>query len=142
MLLNDTQIAYGSNLLPTAPASATGDVVAAPGTVIAASGPVGPSFNAKGRGAMVYVNVTAVAGAGTIVAKLQAQDVASGLWVDIVGASNAVTSGVSVGTFIVHPDLTAAANTIVKMVMPDTYRVYATIGGTSVTCSIGVNYLA
>lgn len=77
-------------------------------------------------GIIVVIDATALAATPSVVFKLQGLARVSGKWFDIL-TSVAIT-GVSTTLLRVHPELTAAANTIAKDVIPETMRVVATAG--------------
>lgn len=96
--------------------------------------------NRQGRGLVVTIDVTAVSATPSVVFKIQAKDVASGKYRDVL-ESAAITA---VGTTVlrVHPSLTAAANTIAKDMPGATYRILATHGDAdSITYSVGAEEL-
>jgi len=100
--------------------------------------------NASGRGAMFYINVSAVSGTTpTLVAQLQVQDPVSLGWIDVGPAVTPTITGVGLTMLTVCPGISEAANSRVAQGLPRTFRFRWTIGGTtpSFTFSIGAQYL-
>jgi len=100
--------------------------------------------NYDAKGAIFLINTTAVSGEGaTMVAKIQIQDILSGVWVDMPGAStiNITSTGQTILT--VYPGLTPSSNTKIDSPLPRIYRVFYTITGTtpSFTYSTSVQYI-
>lgn len=78
--------------------------------------------NRSCRGLIVVVDVTVV-GTGSITFKVQGKD-ANGVYYDILVGAAIVTNSTNI--YRVLPDLTAAANSIAKDIMPRTFRVVVT----------------
>jgi hypothetical protein len=100
--------------------------------------------NASARGAIFFVNVTAVSGTiPTLAIKMQVQDSLSGLWFDVPGATLATITTAGIFMITISPGLTEAANTKVSFPLPRVYRWTWTIGGTtpSFTFGIGAGYV-
>ena len=90
-----------------------------------------------GVGLVLNIVVTAAASPSNVVT-IQGKDPSSGTYYTIL-ASAAIT-GTGTTTMRVHPDLTAAANTVAKDMMPAVWRVSVTAGnGNSATYSIGAS---
>ena len=88
------------------------------------------NFNA--RGAKILLNVGAVTGTSpTLVARVQISLDNGTTFVDMPGAVTA--SIVATGTYLltIYPGMTAAANSVVNDVLPRTWRLAYTIGGTT-----------
>ncbi len=103
---------------------------------------VADQINYNARGLDLIVDVTAVSGTTpTLTVALQGKDPASGKYYTIL-ASASITA---VGTTVLHvyPGLVAAANSAANAVLPRTWNVVATIGGTtpSFTFSIGASVI-
>jgi len=100
---------------------------------LTASGPSDTYTNRDGRGVKLVIKNTD-AGAGTsptLTTKVQYYNAAAG-WVDLAGAATTAVSADAAHTteLTIHPELTAAANDIVKEALPKVWRLYYTIGGT------------
>lgn len=93
----------------------------------------------QGKGVRLYVDVTAVAGTPTLDIKVQGLDQASGDYYDIPGAAFPQITAVVTDILTVYPGIAETANETVSDVLPKTWRVVATIGGTtpSFTFSLG-----
>ena len=102
---------------------------------------MGPATNIGGfAGAHVVIDVTARAGASAITAHVEAHDAASGKWYTIL--SSAAISSVSTVVLKIHPQFTAAANTVAKDGLPQNTRVRVAHGNAdSITYSVGVNFI-
>lgn len=93
--------------------------------------------NPDGQGVIVTVVITAASSPSNTVT-IQGKDPASGTYYTIL-ASSALT-GTGTTTLRVHPELTAAANTVAKDMLPAVWRVTVTAGnGNSATYSIGAS---
>lgn len=104
---------------------------------VKASGAIGASTNSTDltnrdcAGVMITLKTTAVSGTNpTLDVKVQELLPGAG-YVDITGATFAQVTGAGTQTLIIHPVLTAAANTIVKRPLGRTWRLVYTIGGTA-----------
>ena len=94
------------------------------------------------RGVNLVIDVTAVSGTTpTLVVALRGYDPTSGKYYTILASATISTVGTTV--LSVYPGLTAAANSVANAVLPRTWDVVATIGGTtpSFTMSIGASML-
>lgn len=81
----------------------------------------------EARGVIVRINLTSVGGGGgTLTCKIQGCDRASGLTYDILTSAALPQAASTVVVLKVHPDLTAAANTIVKDAMPAIWQLLMT----------------
>jgi hypothetical protein len=97
--------------------------------------------NNGARGLHVVVDVTAAADTPSIVPTIQAFDVASGKWYDLL-VGTAIT-GVSTNVFRLYPGITAAAGASVSDALPIVFRVKVTHADTdSITYSVGFSPLA
>lgn len=83
-----------------------------------------PFGSGGASGIFIVIDVTAIAATPSIVFKLQGLARVAGKWFDILTSVAIVATGTTV--LRVHPELTAAANTIVKDMVPETCRVVAT----------------
>lgn len=97
-------------------------------------------LNVNAAMAHIIVNVTAVSGtAPTLVIGIDGQDVASSVWYNLLTSASITATGTYV--FRVGPGFTPVANSAVNDMLPRTWRVTGTLGGTtpSFTMSIGYN---
>lgn len=109
-----------------------------------ASGDGSDLTNRNAKGAVVTLDVTAATGTTpTLDVKIVAKDALSGKYVDIPGASFSQKTGTGTDTLVVYPGVAETANRSVSDVLPRTWRVSWTIGGTtpSFTFSVGVSYV-
>lgn len=109
-----------------------------------ASGNSAAVTNHSARGAVFFINVSAVSGTTpTLAVRVQMQDPVGSGWVDIPGAVTASITGVSLVALAVYPGATVAANAAVSYPLPRNYRLAWTIGGTSpsFTFSVGAQYI-
>jgi hypothetical protein len=100
--------------------------------------------NASGRGALIFINVTAATGGSpTLVVRLQAQDPVGLGWVDIPGAVTASITTTGLTLLTVCPGIVEAANSRVSFPLPRTFRLAWVITGTtpSFTFSAGAQYI-
>lgn len=81
----------------------------------------------NGRGVVVYVNISAIAGGATVTVKLQEQDPQSLNWVDIAGATTLALAAVALTALRVYPGITVAANVAVNNVPGRTVRAVSTL---------------
>lgn len=83
------------------------------------------------KGGVFHIDVTAFSGTTpTIVFKLQSKD-HNGHYVDIPGAVTTSITGVAQKSITLYPGVTESANAKVSDVLPRTYRLAWTIGGTT-----------
>jgi hypothetical protein len=95
--------------------------------------------NPAARGVRVVLDMTTV-GTGSVTLEIDAKDVASGKYMVLLTGAAVTTNSTNV--YIVHPDLTAAANSIAKDILPRTWRVKVTANNAnSATYSVGASYL-
>ncbi len=88
------------------------------------------------QGGLFFINVTAASATPSVVFTVKGHDPISNTTYDIL-ASVAIT-GTGLTVLRVHPDLTAAANTIAKDILPAAITVTATHGDAdSITYSVG-----
>lgn len=100
----------------------------------------GAMTNLSAQGAHFIIDVTANSGAISITPKIQAQDVASTKWYDLLVGKAITTLGTSV--IKVHPGLPGTANISADDGLPITWRAVVTHNnGNSVTYTVGANYL-
>lgn len=101
--------------------------------------------NLHARGVKLFLNVSAVSGTSpTLDVKLQAKDGISGVYYDIAGAEMTQKIAVTKDDLVIYPGATATANRSVSSILPKTWRVVATIGGTDTptfTFSLGASYV-
>lgn len=94
--------------------------------------------NAKGM--HVIIDVTAIALTPSVVFSIEAKDEASGKWYLLL--DSAAVSTVSTTILKIHPNLTAAANSIAKDGLPLNLRVSPVHGDAdSITYSVGANMI-
>lgn len=92
----------------------------------------------SGTGLVVVIDVTAVTDSPSVVFTIQGKDPTSGKFYTIL-ASAAIT-GTGTTVLRVHPDLTAAANTVAKDMLPAVWRVSADhADADSITYSVGAS---
>lgn len=92
----------------------------------------------SGMGLVVVIDVTAVTDSPSVVFTIQGKDPASSKYYTIL-ASAAIT-GTGTTVLRVHPDLTAAANTVAKDMLPAVWRVSADhADADSITYSVGAS---
>jgi len=110
--------------------------------VLGASGAGSTFANADCKGIAIIVKVTAKSGTSpTLAVKLQAYDIASGDWVDVLGASTITFSDVGTTCLVVYPGIAVTANLAVSAICPKTWRLYYTIGGSATpTMTFSVGY--
>ena len=103
-------------------------------------------FLAKSRkGVRLYLDITAASGSSpTLDLKLQGLDAESGSYFDLAGAAFAQQTGTGSVMLTIYPGIAETANVSVSYYLPETWRVMATIGGStpSFTFSIGADLLA
>jgi len=97
------------------------------------------------RGIRINLNITAVAGTSpTLDVKLQSKCPSSGTYTDIPGAAFAQQTGAASLDLVVYPGAVTTANRSVASVLPRTWRVVATVGGTdtpTATFSLAGSYV-
>ena len=92
------------------------------------------------RGLVFSINFTAKgAGASTLNFKLQYRD--GDAWKDITGASIVALSGVGDIDLMIHPDVAAVANRIVKLPVFEALRAVAVVAVDTVTFSVSMDTL-
>lgn len=99
-------------------------------------------INATGRGLKCLVNITAITGTSpTLTVSIDYKDTASNTYTHLL--TSAALNAVGATMLTLYPGLTAAANTVADDVLPRTWRISDTIGGTSpaVTATIGCSVL-
>lgn len=110
----------------------TGDTGAKTAT---GNGATQANYNAKG--ATVVCNIGTVSGTTpTAVFKLQGSADGGTTWYDIAGAATASITATGVSVLQVYPGVAAVANAAVSTVLPRTWRVVWTIGGTTPSFTI------
>lgn len=128
----------------TSPLTVAGVSIEASSAKVASGNNAGPLTNASGRGAIFFVNVTAVAGTGpTLAVRLQVQDPVGLGWADAPGAITPSITAAGLTILCVYPGIAETANVRVNYPLPRTYRMAWTIGGTgpSFTFSVGAQYI-
>lgn len=100
-----------------------------------------PMFNPGWPGVKLTVDVS-VHNSGTVTVKIQTKDNVSGQWIDLAGATTAALSGSNqTVTLTIYPGLAETANVDVSTVLPQQWRVVATVASAAVTFSVGGEYL-
>jgi hypothetical protein len=95
--------------------------------------------NPSARGLRVILDMTTV-GTGSVTLEIDAKDVASGKYIALLTGAAVTTNSTNV--YIVHPDLTAAANSIAKDILPRTWRIKVVANNANTaTYSVGASYL-
>lgn len=99
--------------------------------------------NERHKGVLLVLDITATGGTPTLDVKVQAKDSVSGKYIDIPGAAFAQKSATGTDSLVIYPGVAETANRSVSDVIPRTWRVVATIGGTtpSFTFSVGASLL-
>jgi hypothetical protein len=93
------------------------------------------------KGVRVFVEVTAVGGAGTVVVKLQIQDPGTGQWHDLPSAVTASIVAIGRKVLTVYPGIAETANESVSDIVTGALRAVATVGGNAVTLSVNAALL-
>ncbi len=81
----------------------------------------GDLYNPSGRGVRVVVDITAKSGTIDVVATIYSKDVASGKYISRLASVSLTGTGTT--EYIVHPDLTDAANSIKKLPLGAVWKV-------------------
>lgn len=98
--------------------------------------------NYEAKGVRLFFDLTNVgAGPGTVTAKIQVRDPASGVWVDLAGAVTTALNAVATTMLTVYPGLTVAANVAVSSPLGLEWRVSVTVATNAVVFSIGAQYM-
>lgn len=97
--------------------------------------------NTRWRGVILYINTTAVGGAGTVVVKVQTKDPTSGTFVDLPGAATASITTNTETTLTVYPSVAESAGVDISDPLGHAWRIVATVGGNAVTFSVAGVYL-
>ncbi len=96
-------------------------------------------------GVRLYLDYTAESGTNPVLdLKIQTKDPLSGKYFDMAGAAFSQASAVSTDELTVYPGIAETNNETVSDVLPLTWRVVATVGGTdtpTVTASVGGAYI-
>jgi len=96
--------------------------------------------NVNARGLRVVLDMTDVTASPSVTLEIDAKDVASGKYVSLLTGSAVVT--VSTNVYLIHPSLTAAANSIAQNILPRTWRIKATANNSNAgVYSVGASYL-
>jgi hypothetical protein len=94
--------------------------------------------NDSGTGLIVVIDATAKGTAPSVTFTIEGKDPTSGKYYTIL--ASAAVSTVSTTVLRVHPQLTAAANTVAKDMLPAVWRVNVTVGNAdSLTYSVGAS---
>jgi hypothetical protein len=108
-------------------------------TAASANGNSGDLVNLNSRGAVFYINITAITGTGTptLTVTIQGKDAASGTYYTILASTGLTATGFTV--LRVYPGLTAGANLVVSDILPSVYRISYTITGTTPAFTGSIN---
>jgi predicted regulator of Ras-like GTPase activity (Roadblock/LC7/MglB family) len=106
-------------------------------------------FNPCAKGVRLYIDITNVGGAGTLVVKIQTRDPLTDTWVDVKAATTSVATpfaSVQTKTLTVYPGITVAAgdattSTEISNFVSTNWRVVAIVGVNAVSFSVGAEYL-
>lgn len=119
--------------------------------VVVPAGAQAATFNSSdfemptgGVGLILFLNISAATGTTpTLDVKVQGKDSISGNYVDVPGAAFAQKTGTGTSALVIHPAITASTNVAIAQVVPKTFRVVSTLGGTTpnFTMSISANLL-
>lgn len=94
--------------------------------------------NDRWESAIVVIDVTAISASPSVVFTIEGKDPASGKYYTILASAAIVGTGTTV--LRVSPQLTAAANTIAKDMMPAVWRITAThADADSITYTVGAS---
>jgi hypothetical protein len=89
---------------------------------------------------MAVIDCTSITSTPSVVFTIEGKDPASGKYHTILVSAAIVATGTTV--LRVHPDLTAAANTVAKDMVPAVWRIKAVAADTdSITYSVGVSLI-
>lgn len=97
-------------------------------------------FNHNARGAIIAIDVTAIAATPSITVTIKGKDSLSGKFLTIL--ASAAISAVGTTRLIIYPGITAAANLKVDEPLPRIWRAeVVNVDADSITYSIGANYI-
>jgi hypothetical protein len=99
--------------------------------------------NPIGRGIRVVLDITAKSGTIDVVVNIYAKDNASGKYILLLASASKTATGTT--ELLIHPDLTAAANTIAKSLLGDVFKIEVVNGAgstPSATYTVGATLLA
>ncbi len=89
------------------------------------------------RGVILVLNISAEDGAITLTPKVQIKDPVSGNYVDLAGAVFPAQTATGIKMLTIYPGIAETGNVSVNDVLPVTWRIVATMSGsTSMTYSI------
>jgi hypothetical protein len=101
-----------------------------------------PIFNPNAKGVRLYITNDG-AGGSTAIAKIQVQNPATGVWIDLAGATTG--SGTTTGAITtIYPGLTGIADSAAVTInqhLGSVWRVVLTVGTATGTNSVGADYL-
>lgn len=83
------------------------------------------------RGAIFFLDISAVAGTPTLDLKIQYKDPISGNYVDVPGGAFAQKTGTGTDTLLIYPGIVETANREVSSAISEQWRAVATIAGTT-----------
>lgn len=98
--------------------------------------------NTSARGIKLFISITAITGTTpTFTVTLQGKDTISGAYYTILASAALNATGFTVLT--VYPGITSSANTAANDVLPGTWRVISSIGGTTpaITATVSASLL-
>lgn len=109
---------------------------------VGASGNTGDLDNASFTGLVLFANISAISGTSpTIVFTIEGKDPVSGAYYTLLASASLNATGLT--TLTVYPASPAVNNSVANAVLPRTFRVKWTVGGTgpSVTFSLGASFV-
>lgn len=95
------------------------------------------------NGLVLLLSITVATGTTpTLDLKVQEKDEINGIYIDVPGAAFAQKTGTGTARLVIHPAVTGSANVAISQIIGKTYRVVATVGGTtpSLTFTLTANY--
>jgi len=94
--------------------------------------------NYSGTGMVAVIDATAITATPSVVFTIEGKDPTSGKYYTILASAAIVATGTTV--LRVHPDLTAATNTVAKDMLPAVWRVKTAVSDTdTLTYSVGAS---
>lgn len=102
--------------------------------------------NANRKGVRLFIDITNVGGAGTLIVKIQVKDPLTKNWADLTAATSVSFTATGTRTLTVYPGITvvaggANASTEISNFVSEAWRVVATVGTNAVVFSVGADYL-
>ncbi len=96
--------------------------------------------NPGARGVDIFL-VSTSSGAGTVTAKVQKKDPASGTWIDLTSGATASQADPGSAILTIYPGIAETANVSVSDHLGLTWRLHVTVATAAVTFSAGAVYL-